>query len=47
LKIGIDYNEYENMMGIWTEEANSIVDCKKGTLAKTIGGIVEKRHFQR
>jgi hypothetical protein len=45
MKIGIDYDDDSNMMHVWTEEDNSLVECKKGTVAKTIGTILEKRHY--
>jgi hypothetical protein len=47
LKIGMDYTEDENLMRIWIDEKNSIEDFKKGTVAKAIGRIMEKRHYKR
>jgi hypothetical protein len=43
----MDYNEDENMMRIWTDEKNSIEDCKKSTVAKIIGRIVERRYYKQ
>jgi hypothetical protein len=45
MKIGIDYSEKDNVMHVWTEEENTLIECKKGTVAKAIGTILEKRHY--
>jgi hypothetical protein len=45
MKIRIDYSGIDNVMHIWTEEENSLIECKKGTVSKAIGTILEKKHF--
>jgi hypothetical protein len=46
LRIGIDHDEDVNKMEVWTNQIGSEKECKKGEVAKTIGKIIEKGHYQ-
>jgi hypothetical protein len=45
--VGMNYNEDENKIHVWTDKPGSDTECKKGEVSKTIGKIIGKRHFAR
>jgi hypothetical protein len=42
----MNYNDDENKIRVWTDEKNSIGECKKGEEARSIGKFLEKRHYK-